>query len=46
MVVDGSGGLDDDRSRPGSCVVYNRVETVVVVSSVLNGSDGAISLVE
>lgn len=45
MVVDGSGGLDNDRSGRSS-FVHNRVEAIVVIGSVLDGSDRPISLME
>ena len=44
--VDG-GGLDDGLGGVGgSAVVYDGVETVVVISGVLHGPDGAVSLDE
>ncbi|XP_063379441.1 uncharacterized protein LOC134666220 [Cydia fagiglandana] len=42
---DGSGLEDGGRVRGGG-VVHHRVEAVVVVSGVLHGADGAVSLVE
>ena len=42
---DGS-GLDDSWGVDGGAVVYDGVETVVVVSGVLHGPDGAVSLNE
>ena len=43
---DDGGGLDDSWGVDGGTVLYDGVETIVVVSGVLHGPDGTVSLNE